>query len=452
MTANASTRVVVVLLAVVAATAVVRVREAPAQPPADFAVATYNINCGNADLDGIARTIRKSGADLVVLQETNRQSESFLRKGLTGTYPHMVYHHAPAGGGFAMLSKVSLEKPRYLPPRPEDGGWFGRQTARVTLAGREIMIVNTHLTATVPTPNMDAKALAALFTKGEAVRDREIRTLVSTLPRRWPVFVLGDFNSVPKISGVPDFMAKSGFTDCLAAVVKDADSVPTWHWKVRGTDWDARLDYIFSARMSAAAASGTVIADDASDHYLVTCSFKRLPLPVVLGPSETEALNVAYLVDSAPMTAERAAKARGLVTASMTGLTPAQNLCAVTAGGTAQAVPPEPAPATDETRTLVTEALKNAPVRTESLLPAVRKAMRLLEDEAAPKALFILSDRLAPPGGVANDPALLTSVRALHTDRRLQLFLLDAGGKPVPDAGEKPKPPVPADDAPPAPR
>jgi hypothetical protein len=280
---------------------------------------------------------------------------------------------------------------------------------------------------------MDLKAVTALFFKTEAVRQKEIRYIVGQLPKRWPVFVLGDFNSVPKVSGVPGFMTAGGFTDCMAGVLPDADSVPTWRWKAAGTEYSYRLDYIFSARTSARAASGQVIPSDASDHYLVTCSFKRLPLPVVLGPSHAEALSVAYVVDAGPETAERAATARGLVTASMTTLTPAQNLCVVTVGGTAPAVPPEPAPATDETRALVTEALLNAPARTESLLPALRKAMGLLENEAAPKVLFVLSDRLA------NDPALLTSVRALHTDRRLQLFLLDAEGKPVGDAPPAPK-------------
>jgi hypothetical protein len=165
----------------------------------------------------------------------------------------------------------------------------------------------------------------------------------------------------------------------------------------------------------------------------------------VLGPSRTEALNVVYLVDVAGETAERAATARGLVTASMAALTPAQNLCVVAPGGAGPAVPPEPAPATDETRSLVAEALKNAPARPEALLPAVRKAVSLLEDEAAPKALFILSDRLA------KDPALVKSVRALHADRRLQFYLLDAEGTPVADAAGNASPPAPGPDTPPKP-
>lgn len=446
MTANAALRVVVVLATVLAATALARAQQPPAPPTADFTVATFNVNYGNPDLDGIVRSIRKSDADLVVLQETNRQSEAFLRRGLKNTYPHMVFSQArDVAGGFAMLSKVPLEKSRYLPPRPADGGWFGTQAARVMLAGREMVIVNIHLTATVPSRNMDAKGLLALFARTEAVRDREIRTIVGALPKRWPVFVLGDFNSVPKLSGVPDFMTKSGFTDCLGAIIQDVDSVPTWHWKLRGVDYRTRLDYIFSARINAMPVSGAVLESDASDHYLVTCSFQRLPLPVALGPSRTEALNVVYLVDAAGMTPQRTATARGLVTASMAALTPAQNLCVVTPGGEEQAVPPEPASATDPTKALITEVLKNAPARPEPLLPAVRKAMSLLEDEAAPKVVFVLSDRLA------KDPAMLKSVRALHVEARLQLFLLDAEGTPVAEAAGNANAPAPGPDTPPKP-
>ena len=61
--------------------------QAPPPADADFAVATYNINYGNADIEGVVRSIRASGADLVALQETNRQSEVYLRKELAKSYP-----------------------------------------------------------------------------------------------------------------------------------------------------------------------------------------------------------------------------------------------------------------------------------------------------------------------------------------------------------------------------
>jgi len=408
--------------------------EPPAPPPANFAIASYNVNYGNADLRGVVRTILDSKADVVALQETNRRSERHLRRTLTKTYPYMVFRHAPAAGGFAMLSKVPLEKPDYQPPLRSSGGWFGTQRARVMLGRRELMVLNVHLTATVPRRNTNTKALLALFARTEAVRDKEIRHIVGQLPERWPVVVLGDFNSIPTLSGVPDFMTRNGFTDCLAEVVKDADTLPTWHWKRAGTEYSLRLDYIFSARTSARTVGGRVIQSDASDHFLVTCSYQWLPVPVTLGRLSVQAGRVVYLVDAADMTPERTRSARELVGASVAKLKVEQYLCVGVAGPKKLLVPEEPVRATEENKTAASRGLPAGPQAPGLLLAALRKAMNILSDEAAPKALFIVSDRLA------KDPKLLEAVRSLHTDKRLQLYLVDAGGKPIPSSSAVPLP------------
>ena len=415
--------------------------QAPPPANADFTVATYNINYANRDLREVAQTLLKSGADLVALQETNRQSEAYFRKELARTYPHMIFHPVgDAAGGFAMLSKAPIEKPRYTPPDRGTGGFFGVETARVTLAGREMLVVNVHLMPTIEPRGTTVAELAALYLKSDAVREKEVRAIVDGLPKRWPVLVLGDFNSPPQFSGIPALMAKSGFTDCLAAVLKDADATPTWHWNYNGVNYSTRLDYLFSARLGATPVRGSVTPGEASDHYPVTCAFRNGPLPVALGEARAEALNVVYLVDTAGMTPERAATARGIVSASTAALTDAQNFCVVIPDAKTS-FPPELSPATDETRALAADALKKDPAPSAALPPAVRRAIALLEDEASPKALFVLSDR------PAKDPALLKSLRALNADpatarpasggtsavasKRLQMVLLDAAGTPL---------------------
>ncbi len=404
---------------------------APAPAAADFAVATYNINYANADLDAVARTIRGCGADLVALQETNRRSEAFLRKALADVYPHMVFHHAAdAAGGFAMLSKVPFDKPRYAPRAPGAGGVFGTESARVALAGREMLVVNVHLMPTVPPRNTNAAGLMALFAKTDAIRDREIRAIVGGLPRRWPVLILGDFNSPPTLSGVPAFLAASAFTDCLAKVLKDADGTPTWHSDLAGVNYGGRLDYIFSARLGATPARGAVVPGEGSDHFLVTCAFSRTPLPVAAGKARTEAVNVVYVPDAPGPDGDRAAAARELVTTSMSALTDGQNFCVVVPGR-ATVVPTELTPAVDAPRALAAEALKRqAEATRDELLAAARRGADLLEDEAAPKALVIVSDR------AAKDPALLKSLSLLAPGRRLQVLVLDAEGKPITGTAE----------------
>src|SRR5436190_12997690 len=54
-------------------------------------VATYNINWGNLHLDEVARAIRESDADVVALQETNPQSEAWLRRQFADVYPHLAF-------------------------------------------------------------------------------------------------------------------------------------------------------------------------------------------------------------------------------------------------------------------------------------------------------------------------------------------------------------------------
>ena len=399
----------------------------PALPTPDFSIATYNINYGNADLSGVVRTIRKAKADVVALQETNKRSERYLRKLLKKTYPHMVFHHAPAAGGFAMLSKVPLEKSTCRPPLRSAGGWFGTQTAFVTLGGRQLMLVNVHLTATVPSKDANTRAALVLFRKTEAVRDKEIRHIVEHLPKRWPVVVLGDFNSIPGLSSVPGFMTARGFTDCLADVVDDADGLPTWRWKRGRTEFKFRLDYIFSARTNARPVKGKVIRSNASDHFLVTCSYQWLPHAVALGDLSREARSVVYLVDPTAMTPDRVESTRQLVTASIARLKPEQYLCVGVSGPIESFVPAELMPATKENKKIAGDGLPVRPSKPAPLLPDVRKAIGILSGEAAPKALFLLSDRLA------KDPHLLKSVRAQNTDKLLQLYLLDAEGKLIPD-------------------
>jgi endonuclease/exonuclease/phosphatase (EEP) superfamily protein YafD len=397
-----------------------------AEPPADFTLAIYNVNYGNADLRGVVRTIRESKADVVALQETNKRSETYLRRALRKSYPHMVFHHAPGAGGFALLSKVPLEKPGYSPPSPDTGGRIGTQTARVMLGDRELLLVNVHLTATVPRNGMNAKDMLDLFTRTEDIRGREIRHIVGQLPKRWPVVMLGDFNSIPALSGVPGFMTRSGFTDCFASAVENADELPTWHWKTANRELLFRLDYLFSARTNAKTVSGEVVRGDASDHFLVACSYRWLPVPVTLGEVRAQAVSVVYLVDTTDMTLERTGMARELVAGSIARLKPEQYLCAGIAGGKERLVPAELAPATEENRAAAGGALPTAPAAPGLLLPALRKAMDILEDEAAPKILFIVSDRLG------KDAELLKAVRSAHTDKRLQLHMVDARGKPLP--------------------
>jgi len=88
-------------------------------------VATYNLdwvkNCGEKALD----VIKASKADILFLQETTLQSESFLQPQLKASHP---YFHAQGHDGqyyaerFAFASRFPLRDITFTPP---DQGLFG---------------------------------------------------------------------------------------------------------------------------------------------------------------------------------------------------------------------------------------------------------------------------------------------------------------------------------------
>ncbi|HLU68856.1 MAG TPA: endonuclease/exonuclease/phosphatase family protein, partial [Kofleriaceae bacterium] len=60
---------------------------------------TYNVNYGTAGDEETLALIAQSGADVVLLQETNPAWERALRRALSGTYPHMAFLHADRRAG-----------------------------------------------------------------------------------------------------------------------------------------------------------------------------------------------------------------------------------------------------------------------------------------------------------------------------------------------------------------
>src|SRR5262245_27323173 len=66
--------------------------EAPAGP--QFRVLTFNVNWGGPGADQAAEIIRKSGADIVCLQETTPEWEQFLRQTLGRDYPFAQFRNS----------------------------------------------------------------------------------------------------------------------------------------------------------------------------------------------------------------------------------------------------------------------------------------------------------------------------------------------------------------------
>ena len=254
---------------------------AASKPAATFTVATYNINWRNVDLPTIVKTIREAKADVVFLQETNRQSARYFRRRLRGTYRYMVFRDQRGAGGFGILSKTRLRKVRLL---PRSAGHWGPMVAETTLAGRKLQLVNVHLIPTVPRGDENLKQLIARFTKAEKIRMKEIADIHSRLKAKGPKLMVGDFNSPPWMS-VVDFITKRRWTDSHAAGAADGADLHTWHHPVGGKDWRQRLDYIFHTP-EARTHSSRVIRSKASDHYLVLSTLSWAPKNATTRPAD----------------------------------------------------------------------------------------------------------------------------------------------------------------------
>lgn len=244
------------------------------RPAVKFTLASYNINYGNVNLKGVVKTIRLSDAVLVCLQETNRQSERHLRRALRRKYRYMYFRASRGAGGFGILSKSPVKKVRYLPKKY---GSFGTLLFRTRLGGKEVQVANVHLQPTIPRQNDNFTELLKLFSKGEAIRTREIEYIHDNLIKTLPTVIMGDFNSPPYMT-VPDFLARRGFVDSFASVTPNADTQITWRWRRKAVEWKFRLDYIFHNRQFRTL-SGRIIKSDGSDHYLIAGTLGWNPHP-----------------------------------------------------------------------------------------------------------------------------------------------------------------------------
>ena len=236
----------------------------------EFAVASYNINYGNADLKTVAETIRKADADLVCLQETNRASQKYLLRSLGSAYRYSLFRGGNRrSDGFGFLSKTPIRKPRRLASKFK---YFDTWFCTVKLGEKDVRIVNLHLrpinSRGIKSVGQALKRMAA----AELWRMKEIAYIHSAIPQKTPVIVTGDFNATPTMASAT-YLTDRGFVDSFAAVNADHINHVTWRWKHKGVLWRYRLDYIFATK-DIQPCTSRIIKSDASDHYLVTSGFR----------------------------------------------------------------------------------------------------------------------------------------------------------------------------------
>jgi endonuclease/exonuclease/phosphatase family metal-dependent hydrolase len=107
-------------------------------------VLTYNINWGGPRPDLAADAIRKSGADIVCLQETTPEWAQYLRQSLGDEYSFTAFRDSRlrSGGGLGFLSKLPAREVAYI---PSDTGWFDGWIMSFETAKGPVQVLNVHL-------------------------------------------------------------------------------------------------------------------------------------------------------------------------------------------------------------------------------------------------------------------------------------------------------------------
>lgn len=243
----------------------VRQAQSPAGP--HFSLLTYNVNWGEPEPNQAAELIRKSGAQIVCLQETTPEWEVFLRKNVAGDYPFIDFRNSPSrmGGGLGFLSKIAMEEVAYI---PSNTGWFDGWIRAFDTDLGKIQVLNVHLHPQVG--NRGSWSIGGyLFTGGD--RRREIQRFAEALAPSPPAIVAGDFNDTDHSAPVK-WLEKRGFTDALREFDRHS---ATWEWQVGFIHVRRRLDHILYSR-ELSCPSAAVIHAGTSDHLPVMATFEPL--------------------------------------------------------------------------------------------------------------------------------------------------------------------------------
>lgn len=173
----------------------------------------------------LAATLNNGPATLVCLQEVQAHGYRRLLQGAATAFEshaHAPLTHAPRGG-LLTLSRTLIEHQAFVQFRdrelwytPAVTDWLlhkGMLLARTSIAGQQVIAINTHLNANYSGDWRETNSFAQLEWK----QLQQLADLVREQPADALVLVSGDFN-IPRMSWLYDrFIERSGLVDPRAA-------------------------------------------------------------------------------------------------------------------------------------------------------------------------------------------------------------------------------------------
>ncbi len=223
-------------------------------------VLTFNVNFAGVDRRRSAAAIRRSGADLVALQETTARWEQVLRRRLGRRYPYQRYRRGGGAGGMAILSRYPVKEVGWY--RPPKGGWFPAWLLRVSTPQGPVQVLNVHLRP--PLGQSGVSSLPVTYFSTRAVRLREIRRHLGRVSPKLPLVMLGDFNEDDGGRAVR-YLTTKGLRSALA---QHDRRTATWQWRTSVGTVRSRLDHIFHSK-ELRCVNAQVLGEAASDHFPV---------------------------------------------------------------------------------------------------------------------------------------------------------------------------------------
>jgi endonuclease/exonuclease/phosphatase family metal-dependent hydrolase len=230
-----------------------------------FTVLTYNINWGGPRPDLAADAIRKSGADIVCLQETTPEWAQYLRQSLGDEYSFAAFRDSRlrSGGGLGFLSKLPAREVAYIPSAT---GWFDGWIMSFETAKGPVQVLNVHLHP--PVSERGSWVSGYLTTRDD--RLAEIKRFFAKRAPQQPTLVMGDFNDGEKSRAV-EWLERNNMVNALS----EFDSyTKTWEWHTSVVTLKRRMDHIlYSPALHCCSAQ--VLREGASDHFPVEAVFTQ---------------------------------------------------------------------------------------------------------------------------------------------------------------------------------
>ncbi|MFO0617370.1 MAG: endonuclease/exonuclease/phosphatase family protein [Polyangiaceae bacterium] len=241
---------------------------APALPPRDLVVASFNVLYENAregpggdevDPETIAAIAALRDADVIAFQETNPPFERAIRAALRESHPNCAFHaptrYSPGGLGFCVRSALRIEEERVI---DSPVTWFPAQRATLGWGATRLELLNVHLRPAIGAREAWWQANASTI----ADRDTEMRAYLAELDKGAPTLIVGDFND-PNHGGVVSTLDRAGYASALGTAHVDT---PTWRWAGE-PPLEVQLDHVVIQPSTFDVLRGEVRHIGRSDHF-----------------------------------------------------------------------------------------------------------------------------------------------------------------------------------------